>query len=134
LLNPESLISHTEVEYKINNSFENIVTNSAVSFIADLYSNPSMTETLLQTIVTGTNEHISNGIICHLKSKIEPLLDKCTSEQIQEIDKLFNVLVNPFAKLDTKFLRMKYLEENNLYVKPKSVVVGYTKEKKLKLV
>jgi len=131
LLNPESLISHTEIENKINNSFENIVTNSAVSFIADLYSNPSMTETLLQTIVTGTNELISNGIICHLKSKIEPLLDKCTSEQIQEIDKLFNVLVNPFAKLDTKFLRMKYLEENNLYVKPKSVVVGYTKEKKI---
>ncbi|KAE9524413.1 hypothetical protein AGLY_015134 [Aphis glycines] len=76
LLNPESLISHTEIENKINNSFENIVTNSAVSFIADLYSNPS------------TNELISNGIICHLKSKIEPLLDKCTSEQIQEIDKL----------------------------------------------
>lgn len=71
--------------------FESIVTSSAVSFIADLYSNPSMTETLLQKIVTGTNELISNGIICHLKSKIKPLLNKCTPKQIQEIDKLFNV-------------------------------------------
>lgn len=48
----------------------------------------------------------------------------CTPDKIHEIDKPFKVLDNLFSKLDTKFLRMKYLEKNSLYVKPKTVVVG----------
>lgn len=41
------------------------------------------------------------------------------------------MLENLFSELETDFLRMKYLEENDLFFKPKTVIVGYTKEKKL---
>lgn len=83
----------------------------------------------MQNIVSETHEIISNRIVYNLKHKIEPLINTCTPYKMHEIDKLFKVLDNPFSKLDTKFLRMKYLVKNILYVKPKTVVVGYTKEK-----
>lgn len=78
----------------------------------------------MQNIVSEAHELISNRIVHNLKHEIEPLINMCTPDKIHEIDKPFKVLDNLFSKLDTKFLRMKYLEKNSLYVKPKTVVVG----------
>lgn len=57
-------------------------------------------------------------------------MKSCDPVHKHEIDKLFEVLENPFSKLNTDHLRMKYLEDNNLFFKPQTINVGYCKEKK----
>jgi len=98
-----------------------------ISFVVDLQSN-QMLIGLLQYIVSDTDDLIS-GIICKLKIKLESLLKSCDPIQKYEIDKFLEVLKNPFSKLNTDHLRIKYLEDNNLFFKPRTINVGYCKEK-----
>lgn len=105
----------------------NTILHSVISFVVDLQSN-QMLIGLLQYIVSDTDDLIS-GIICKLKIKLESLLKSCDPIQKYEIDKFLEVLKNPFSKLNTDHLRIKYLEDNNLFFKPRTINVGYCKEK-----
>lgn len=91
---------------------------------------PSVTNILLQEVIDGAIELFSSEIVSKLKSKVMPLLDSCSPLIKYEIHEMFNALQNPFADLTTEHHRMKYLISNDLFIEPKIVVVGYTKEKK----
>jgi len=95
---------------EIDEDFKNIILHSVMRFVVDFQSKPNVTRTLLQNIVSNTDDLIS-GIICKLKIKLEPLLKSCDPIQKYEIDKLLEVLKNPFSKLNTEHLRIKYLED-----------------------
>ena len=51
-------------------------------------------------------------------------------DSLNIIDQLFDVMRNPFNKLETEYHRLKYLENTNAYVKPKTLIFG----ERLKLV
>jgi len=118
-------------KFDLNENFEDVVRNSILKFITYLYSKPNVTATLIQEIVEGTIELFSSGIISHLKSKIEPYLINCDYTKLIEINKMFNLLENPFINLKTEYQRIKYFESNNLFFRPKTIVLGFTKEKKI---
>lgn len=108
-----------------------MIRNSILKFITYLYSKPNVTATLIQEIVEGTIELFSSGIISHLKSKIEPYLINCDNTKLIEINEMFNLLENPFRNLKTEYQRIKYFESKNLFFRPKTIVLGFTKEKKV---
>ncbi|CAI6376636.1 unnamed protein product [Macrosiphum euphorbiae] len=85
----------------------------------------------MQEIVETTTELFSSGIISHLKSKIEPYLTSCDNSQLIEIQNMFHILETPFFKLKTEYQRIKYFESNNVFFKPKTIVLGFTKETKI---
>lgn len=39
-------------------------------------------------------------------------------------------MANPFFNFKTEYQRFKFFEDNNLFFKPKTIVIGYTIEKK----
>ncbi|KAE9528505.1 hypothetical protein AGLY_012076, partial [Aphis glycines] len=129
ILNPNTSDNDKTHVNEIDEDFKNTILHSVMRFVVDLQSKPNVTRTLLQNIVSDTDDLIS-GIICKLKIKLEPLLKSCNPIQKYEIDKLLEVLKNPFSKLNTDHLRIKYLEDNNLFFKPRTINVGYCKEKK----
>jgi len=44
---------------------------------------------------------------------------------------MFNILETPFFKLKTEYQRIKYFESNNVFFKPKTIVLGFIKETKI---
>jgi len=118
-------------EFGLNDYFENMVRSSALKFITSLNTKPNVTSSLMQEIVERTTELFSSGIISHLKSKIEPYLTNCDNSRLIEIQNMFNILENPFSKLKTEYQRIKYFESNNVFFKPKTIVLGFTKETKI---
>jgi len=111
-------------------SYTNIVKKCALNFISKLMMKPSVTSMLLQEIIDGVIELFSSDIVLELKSKIMPLLNSSNVSTKFEIEEMFNALQHPFLDLTTEHLRMKYLVSNDLFIIPKTIVVGYTKEKK----
>lgn len=113
-----------------NKPYEDVVRNSALKFITNLYAKPNVTESLMQEIVDGTTDLFSSGIISNLKTKIMPHLVNCNDSLIAEFEKMFYILENPFLGLKTEYQRIKYFETNNLFFKPQAVVTGFVCEKK----
>lgn len=111
--------------------FEEIVRDYALQFITNLLTKPNVTESLMQEIVVGATELFSSGILSILKAEVIPHLDKCDNHQLDKIKKMFNVLENPFSKLNTEYQRLQFLETNHLFFKPKKVVIGFVGEKKV---
>lgn len=111
--------------------FEEVVRDCALQFITNLLTKPNVTESLMQEIVVGATKLFSSGILSILKDEVMPNLDKCDTNQLDKIQKMFNVLENPFSKLNTEYHRLQFLETNNLFFKPKKVVVGFVGEKKV---
>jgi len=113
-------------------TFDDMVKCRVLKFITNLSSKINMTSALMQDIIDETTELFSSGIISQLKAKITPFLDNNNDEtEIANIHNMFSVLENPFFNFKTEYQRIKYFESNNLYFKPKTVVVGFTKEKKV---
>lgn len=111
--------------------FEEIVRDYALKFITNLLTKPNVTESLMQDIVVGATELFSSGILSILKAEVIPHLYKCDNHQLDKIKKMFNVLENPFSKLNTEYQRLQFLETNHLFFKPKKVVIGFVGEKKV---
>lgn len=91
----EDNIGPNETNY-FYKSFEDIVRNCVLQFITKLYTNPNVTEFLMQEIVDGATELFSSGIISNLKTKIMPHLFNSNKTEIAEIEKMLTVLENPF--------------------------------------
>ncbi|CAI6372799.1 unnamed protein product [Macrosiphum euphorbiae] len=85
----------------------------------------------MQEIVDGATELFSSGIISNLKTKIMPHLFNSNKTEIAEIEKILTVLENPFSKFRTEYKRFKYFETNNLFSKPKTVVIGFVNQQKI---
>lgn len=109
-------------------TFDDVVKCSVLKFITKLSSKSNMTSSLMQDIIDETTELFSSGIISKLKAKISPFLyNNSNQSEIAEIYNMLSVLENPFLNFKTEHQRIKYFESNNLYFKPKTVVVGFTK-------
>lgn len=111
-------------------SYKNIVTKSVLQFITNLYKKPTVTETLMQEIVDGVSDLFSSGIVLFLKNMVMSHLKGCSISEKNEIDDLFDTLANPFLNFKTEYHRFKFFEANNLFFKPKTIVIGHTIEKK----
>lgn len=132
-LNESQVSKEVDIVEKVglNDNFANVVRSSALKFITSLNTNPNVTASFMQDIVERTTELYSSGIISHLKSKIEPYLINCDNTQLIEIQNMFNILENPFFELKTEYQRITNFESNNFFLKPKTIVLGFTKETKI---
>ncbi|XP_008189357.1 uncharacterized protein LOC103311498, partial [Acyrthosiphon pisum] len=84
----------------------------------------------MQEIVDGISDLFSSGIVSFLKNMVMPHLKECSISEKNEIDYLFDTLANPFFNFKTEYQRFKFFEDNNLFFKPKTIVIGHTIEKK----
>jgi len=84
----------------------------------------------MQEIVDGISDLFSSGIVLFLKNMVMPHLKECSISEKNEIDYLFDTLANPFFNFKTEYQRFKFFEDNNLFFKPKTIVIGHTIEKK----
>lgn len=84
----------------------------------------------MQDIVDGVSELFSSGIILHLKKKIAAYLKECITSEKNIMYDIFNILENPFLNFKSEYQRLKYFESHNLFFKPKTIIIGYTPEKK----
>jgi len=108
-------------------TFKDVVTSIILKCISNLYLKPNLTSLLIQNIIEEVSQLFSNDIISILKSHILPLLTNCSEKS--EINDMFVVLENAFMDFKSEYLRIKYFETNNLFFKPKTIVVGHTKQK-----
>jgi len=111
-------------------SYNNIIINCVLEFITSLYTKPTVTEILIQQIIDGVSMLFSSELILHLKNKVMSLLEMCSTSDKNEIVSMFHDLENPFLNFKTEYQRMKYFESNNLIFKSKTIVLGFTSEKK----
>ncbi|CAI6349371.1 unnamed protein product [Macrosiphum euphorbiae] len=127
----KSTISDSEDTFNQNSkngtNFKDVVTNIILKFISNLYLIPNLTSLLIQNIIEEVSQLFSNDIISILKSSILPLLTNCSEKS--EINDMFVVLENAFMDFKSEYLRVKYFETNNIFFKPKTIVVGHTKQK-----
>jgi methionine synthase II (cobalamin-independent) len=112
-------------------SYNDIIINCVLEFITSLYTKPTVTEILIQQIIKGVSMLFSGELILHLKNKVMSLLEVCSASDKNEIMSMFNDLENPFLNFKTEYQRMKYFEYNNLIFKSKTIVLGFTPEKKM---
>lgn len=113
-------------------SYNNIINNCILEFITSLYTKPTVTEILIQQIIDRVSMLFYSELILHLKNKVMSLLEMCSTSDKNEIVSMFYDLENPFLNFKTEYQRMKYFESNNLIFKSKTIVLGFTSEKKKK--
>ncbi|XP_066585871.1 uncharacterized protein [Prorops nasuta] len=92
---------------------EKLVKNAALSFIGKLYSQPLLNRSVIQQIIEITSELFSKCSVQLLQSinGIEKSVDP-------KVKQIFNIISNPFKRLETEYLRQKYLLESGCFVKP----------------
>jgi len=112
-------------------SYNDIIINCVLEFITSLYTKPTVTEIQIQQIIDGVSMLFSSELILHLKNKVMSILEVCSVSDKNEIISMFNDLENPFLNFKTEYQRMKYFESNNLIFKSKTIVLGFTPEKKM---
>lgn len=83
----------------------------------------------LSPIVDGISDLFSSGIVLFLKNMVMPHLKEYSISEKNEIDYLFGTLANPFLNFKTEYQGFKFFEDNNLFLKPKTIVIGHTIEK-----
>jgi len=53
------------------------------------------------------------------------------SSKYSEIENMFEIVENSFSSVKTEYHRTQTFLKHNVFFKPDTIVVGYTKEKKL---
>lgn len=97
------------------------VEKSVLVFISKLANKPNVTSSLLQEIIL--------GVISAIKNKVVPIIRKYNESQNNEIENMFDILENAFDNVKTEYHRTKFFIKNNLFFKPKTVVIGHYNEK-----
>lgn len=112
------------------NNFKEIVKSFIEVFLCHLYDIISLPRALIQTFV----ELIKNLIIdicsniCHTINKYVPSESKnILQEVISDLQSIFN-------DIDTEYKRFKHLVDKSYYLAPEQIKIGYTKDKKKKII
>lgn len=107
-------------------SLEDVISGSADLFIANLYSNPSIPRSIIQTLVEDTSVFMNSCIQSSFKTDIFKILHDCnaSTEQLQNVTEMFKSLKEPFFHLATEYKRSKYFQKLGCLVLPEVCQVG----------
>lgn len=102
------------------NIFE-IVQNVVVNFISKLYSNPSLPQNIVQIMIEDIKE-LFQSIITSIEFKLKK--QNLMKDIFFKICVIFKEIDNIFEKLGTEYKRLKFLEDNNYYIKSHAFFIG----------
>lgn len=92
-----------------------------VNFFSKLYSQSTINRKTVQEVVNYTKE-LSGGIFSYISEKLKSLNEPAEIKVF--LDKTFQDILKQFNELDTEFKRFKFLEQQNVYVKPTPYTLG----------
>lgn len=124
---PESTMPNTVLkstgssEMSNNNLVNDNLESIAAKFLSSLYSKPAVTRKIIQETVEGTHGLISD-ILDNLRKHIVPLLGQLNPEKSNAVKQLLTA--NPLNSFQTEYVRFKYLENLNTFIRPISVPIG----------
>lgn len=107
------------------NSFKHNVHNKSIIFISKWYNESVIPKNKVQTIINDVNMMQETNISI-LKNEVLNLLNesKCELNSISKITSMFDIIQNPFDKLESEFLRIKKLKQMGVYITPIAVHIG----------
>jgi len=101
-----------------------------LSIVANLMTKSNVTGSLLQEIIEGIINLFSSDLIVCIKKEVLLVMRQFNSSKYSEIENMFEIIENSFFSVKTEYRRTKTFLKNNVFFKPDTIVVGYTKEKK----
>jgi len=101
-----------------------------LSFVANLMTKSNVTGSLLQEIIEGIINMFSSDLIVYIKKEVLLVMRQFNSSKYSEIENMFEVVENSFSSVKTEYHQTKTFLKHNVFFKPDTIVVGYTKEKK----
>lgn len=110
--------------------FKKKVEKIVLSFVANLMTKSNVTGSLLQEIIEGIINLFSSDLIVCIKKEVLLVMRQFNSSKYSEIENMFEIVENSFSSVKTEYHRTKTFLKNNVFFKPDTIVVGYTKEKK----
>lgn len=137
-LSEQTILLNELVSSDVSHDTENInlppfkkkVEKVILSFIANLMTKSNVSGSLLQEIIEGIINIFSSELIVDIKSKVLSVLRKLNSSEYSTIENMFETVENSFSSVKTEYFRTKTLLKHNVFFKPETIVVGYTKEKR----
>lgn len=101
-------------------------------FIASLYANQSLPRNIIQTIINGFHNFVTDSLLSAVKQQLENL----SSDNIilpnnlkTVLDSIEPLLTTPWSIFDTEHKRINYFLKKQTYIKPESIVIGERLEK-----
>ena len=110
-----------------------LINTCAQKFVAKLYGNPRLPRNLVQKIIDDLEGFFGGCFVEIVKSEVLQTLSESSEtkqNRIDEIERMFNKLENPFKDLRSEHLRFKHLENSGYYIAPVSFIIGETKAPK----
>lgn len=104
---------------------------SSLTLLHMCNSQPSMTEVLIQKIVTFIRDYLTGSLFELLKNFILEFAD-CDHLVATKIDDMFNTLVTSFDYMRSKHMREKYFKSTGCYIESEPIVLGHELQMKKK--
>lgn len=98
------------------------VTNFIVQYISKLYSNPSFSRNLVQTVIDSSQELINN-IFSIISTRYNQNQSHVTNNY-NTFQTIFLEVDNTFSRLQTEYLRLQFFENSSAYIRPKEFNIG----------
>jgi len=98
------------------------VKRQAVSFISNLYQNPAIPRSLVQSQVDEVNSFHSDTI-ASLREQLSHALKDQGPDLVEKCHSVIDAFENPFQGLTTEYKRLQFFESNGAYIAPKEIVI-----------
>jgi len=107
------------------NSFKDSVYNESIMFISKWYNESVIPKNKVQAIISDVSMMQKKNISI-LKNEVLNLLNegKCELNSTSKITAMFDIIQNPFDKLESEFSRIKKLKQLGVYITPIAVHIG----------
>ncbi|KAK3916197.1 Transcription factor YY2 [Frankliniella fusca] len=100
--------------------------------VAKLYSNPAFPRNMVGHVIDNFSKYLTSPFFENMRHVVTSSLDPNLSlARKQEIEKMFDITMNPFPHLQTEFKRLKYFEANGEYIPPETYEI-YSREERVK--
>ena len=113
ILEVDSSVGNSENDSDLYCDVEDLLIQEQDYLVAKLYSNPALPRSVVSDMVNNFSKYLSSPFFENMNSVITSSLDpNLSSSTRQEIDEMFELIMNPFAHLQTEYKRLKYFETN----------------------
>ena len=98
----------------------------AEAFVSKLYSKPNLPRNHVQHIIDDTDVFLGGGYLNILKENCLQSLPSCNADVqvVTDLQKMFDVLQEPFKELKTEYQRLKCFKASSDYIPPESYSLG----------
>ncbi|KAE8741293.1 hypothetical protein FOCC_FOCC013181 [Frankliniella occidentalis] len=94
-------------------------------FVAKLYANPAFPRNLVDKMVKDLSHYLSSPFFDHLQNVVLSSVSPESPEKKLEIQEMFDMVMNPFAHLNTEYKRFAYFENSGDFIKPVAYDIAF---------